>query len=240
MANNWARDRATCFYLLGGAGGLVVVAFGFGWTYAVPMARGTFAAPWFVHLHGVSALLWVTAFIAQAALVRRGRTPLHRRYGRLASPLALIIWASGIATAAWAAERDMPEIGSAASSALAGTTTGLTLYMLLVMAAIATRQRPDWHKRLIALATIQLLWPAFFRLRHWFPAVPDPEIWFALVVAYSPILIAAVRDRIKYEGVHPVWLFLAPVIVAEQIAETIWFDRGAQRALGEWLYKFLV
>lgn len=77
---------------------------------------------------------------------------------------------------------------------MAGTITGLTLYLVLVGAAVATRRRPDWHKRLAMLATIQVLWPAFFRLCHLLPAVPNPDITFAFVLAYSPIVIAAVRD----------------------------------------------
>ncbi len=239
MANPWAWDRATLFYLGFGLFGLVVIAFGFGWTYAVPMARRTFSAPWFVHLHGASALAWVLAFIGQALLVRNRRTPLHRRLGQAALPLSLLVWASGIATAVWAARRDMFEQGAAATSALSGTVTGLSLFVALVAAAIVTRKRPDWHKRLVMLATIQVLWPAFFRLRHWVPSVPDPEIWFALVLAYSPILVAAFRDRSGYGKIHPVWLFIAPALVVEQSLEVAFFDQGIQRGFGQWLYALL-
>lgn len=193
-----------------------------------------------MHLHGATALGWILLLIGQAALVRMRHTPLHRRIGQLARPVALSVWAGGIASAVWAAQRDLPEQGTAATSSLAGTVMGLSLYLLLVIAAVATFRTPDWHKRLVMLATIQLLWPAFFRLRHWFPAVPDPEIWFALVLAYLPILIAAVRDRMRYGTVHPVWLFVAPALIAEQIAEVIWFDHGVQRAFGQWLYAMLV
>jgi len=45
MTNPWARDRATWFYLGFGLFGLLVVAFGFGWTYAVPMVLGTMVRP---------------------------------------------------------------------------------------------------------------------------------------------------------------------------------------------------
>jgi hypothetical protein len=164
-----------------GLAGLAVVALGFGLTYAAPMVRRTFSAPWYVHLHGASALLWVLMMIGQAQLVRVRRTPLHRQLGQVAVPLAVLIWASGIATGVWAAARDLPEQGSAATSSLGGTVTGLTLYVLLVIGAIATRRRPDWHKRLVLLATIQVLWPAFFRLRHWLPDLPDPDIGLALI-----------------------------------------------------------
>ncbi|MEJ7776103.1 MAG: hypothetical protein WKF52_01690 [Sphingomicrobium sp.] len=79
MANPWARDRATSFYLGFALVGLSVIALGFGVTYVVPMARRTFSAPWFVHLHGTSALGWIVLLIVQSRLVRNRQTPLHRR-----------------------------------------------------------------------------------------------------------------------------------------------------------------
>lgn len=235
----WVRDRATFFYLGYGLIGLLVVAVGFGFTYGLPLARGTFSAPWFVHLHGASSLAWVLLFIGQAALVKAERTPSHRKVGRIALPLAVLVWGSGIATAVWAANRDILEQSTAATSAFLGTLTGLSIFVLIVGAAIVARKRSDWHKRLVLLATIHLLWPAFFRLRHWLPAVPDPEIWLALVMAYSPILVAAARDRWIYGKVHPVWLVVGPVLVLEQSVEVASFDRGFQRELGQWLFALL-
>jgi hypothetical protein len=239
MANAWVRDRATLFYLGFGLMGLGVVALGFGVTYAAPMVRRSFQAPWFVHFHGATALCWVLLLILQANLARGSGTQLHRRLGRIALPLALAVWASGLATAAWAARRDLPELGTAATSSLAGTATGLSIFVLLVIAAVALRSRPDWHKRLVMLATIQLLWPAFFRLRHWLPAVPDPEIWFALVLAYSPIAVAAVRDLRRFGKIHPVWLYIGPALVVEQSVEFVLFDRGPMRSFGQWLFGVL-
>jgi hypothetical protein len=203
------------------------------------MARGAFHAPWFVHLHGASALAWISVFIAQATLVRRGRTRVHRRLGILALPLGLTVWATGIATATWAARRDHPELGTVASSALAGTVTGLSLYFAFVMAAIALRRRPDWHKRLMLLATVQVLWPAFFRLRHLLPMIPKPEITFALALAYLPILVAALRDRLRYGQIHPALLYLGAALVLEQSLEVALFDQGVQRQFGQWLYALL-
>ena len=239
MGYLWVRDRATLFYFGYGLVGLLVIAVSFGFTYGLPVARGTFSAPWFVHLHGASSLAWVLLFIGQAALVRAERTPSHRMVGRIALPLAVLVWGSGIATAVWAANRDILEQSTAATSALLGTVTGLSIFVLLIGAAIVAWKRSDWHKRLVLLATIHLLWPAFFRLRHWLPAVPDPEIWLAMVMAYSPILVAAARDRWIYGKVHPVWLFIAPVLVLEQSIEVASFDRGIQRALGQWLFALL-
>jgi hypothetical protein len=135
------------------------------------MVRRSFSAPWFVHLHGALALGSIILLLAQTQLVRLRRLPLHHWLGQLSLPLALLIWLSGIATGVRAAARDLPEQGTAATSSLGGTVTGLTLYLLIVITAVATRRKPEWHKRLVMLATIQLLWPAFFRLRHLLPFV---------------------------------------------------------------------
>ena len=239
MANPWARDRATNFYLGYGLFAVIAVLIGFSTTYALPMARQTFSAPWFVHLHGASALGWVLLLITQTQLVRAQRTPLHRRIGLIGLPLAILVWISGVATAAWAAERDYPTTGSAASSNLAGTTIGLGLFVALVVAAVIFRKQPDWHKRLLILATIQVLWPAFFRWRHLLPMIPNPDVWLAIVLAYAPIVVAALRDYRICGRIHPVWLYVAPALVFEQVVEFIFFDRGPVRALGQWLYSLL-
>jgi len=239
MVNVWARDRANWFYLSFGIFALAIVLLGFSTTYIIPMAWRSFSAPPIVHLHGAAALAWVTIVIVQASLVSRSRTPIHRRFGLSALPLALLVWVSGIYTSVWAANRDLADQGTAATSSLAGSAIGLSLYLGLVIAAVMLRRRPDWHKRLILLATIQLLWPAFFRLRHLMPMIPNPEIWLALVLAYSPVVIFALRDRLVCGRIHPVWLFVAPALILEQSIEFAMFDRGALRTLGQWIYSLL-
>ena len=239
MANPWARDRANWFYLGYGLFALAAVLIGFSTTYVLPMARRTFDAPWVVHLHGGAATLGVILLIVQTWLVRAQRTPRHRWIGAVGLPVAATAWASGIATASWAARRDIGDIGTAASSNLASTSIGLSLFLGLVIAAILLRRRPDWHKRLILLATVQLLWPAIFRWRHVLPPFPNPDVWLAIVVAYTPIAVAAYRDWKRFGRLHPVWLFVAPVLVAEQSVEFVYFDRGIIRALGQWLYAYL-
>ena len=236
MANPWARDRAKYFYLGYGLFAVVAVLVGFSTTYFIPLSRRTFDAPWVVHFHGASAFGWVLLLICQASLVRGQNTPLHRRLGQVGLPLAVAVWATGIATAFWAAKRDFPNTGTAATSNLASTTIGLSIFLALVITAIALRRRPDWHKRLIVLATIQVLWPAIFRWRHVLPPMPDPDIWLAIVVAYTPIAVAAARDFLSYGRFHPVWLYIAPAVVAEQSVEFVYFDRGVIRSLGQWLF----
>jgi hypothetical protein len=238
MANVWVRDRARAFYAGYGLLALAAVFIGFGTTYALPMARGTFVAPATVHLHGALCLAWVLLFILQTFLVRARRTPLHRSLGLAAIPIAVGILVSGMATAAWATERDLATVPTAPANMI-GTLTSLSIFTGLVIFAIGMRSRPDWHKRLMMLATIVVLWPAFFRFRHLMPFVPQPEIWLALVLADLPILVAAVRDKLVYGRVHPVWWVFGIALVVEQVAELLLFETAFWNGLGLSLYTIL-
>jgi uncharacterized membrane protein YozB (DUF420 family) len=237
MGNPWARDRASRFYLGFSLVGLAAIAIGFSTTFILPMYRGTFVAPAIVHLHGALALSWIVLLITQSSLVRAQLTPLHRRVGLIGLPLAIGILATGVLVAFWAARRDYPSQGPVAASLMVGVFTTLTLFALLVGLAILWRRWPDWHKRLLLLATILVLWPAWFRFRHLMPWVSRPEFWLAYIVALSPIGVAALRDRWKYGFVHPVWVYFGTAVILEQGLEVLAFDSPAWRSIGMWLFQ---
>lgn len=239
MASIWAGDRAQRFYAGIGLFGLTAIAIGFSTTYFIPMSRGTFTAPTFVHIHGLSAFSWVTLLLVQALLIRNGRTRLHMRIGQAALPLATALWGSGILTACWAARRDLPAQGVVAVSSFMGTVTGLSLFLAFVAAGYVTRRRPAAHKRWMALATIAVLWPAIFRWRHLLPAMSRPDIILGMFVANVPIVIAMLRDRFRYGEVHPVWLVGGTFWFVEQGFEVAIFDTHWSAPIGRALLHIL-
>lgn len=90
------------------------------------------------------------------------------------------------------------------------------------------------------LATLVVLWTAFFRFRHLMPWVPRPDLWLGLVLADLPILIAAVRDRIVYGHVHPVWAIFGTLLIAEKSLETmLLFETTLWRDLRAGVYRLL-
>lgn len=224
MASLWAADRGRWFYAGIALTGLVAVAIGFSTTYIGPIARGSFHAPLIVHIHGLCALSWLLLLGSQALLVRGNRTRVHMLVGRLGFPLAVAIWASGIMTAAWAARRDVASQGAFAEASLAGTFDSLSFFLLFVIVAIWARKDASTHKRLMALATIALWWPAFFRWRHVFPPSDRPDILYGMLIANIPLLVAMLRDRFKYGVVHPVWLIGGCLWFVEQGIEVLAFD----------------
>src|SRR5690606_18902661 len=121
--------------------------------------------------------------------------------------------------------RELKEgLGQTAISGIVGSCTSGIIFLALVIAGLLSRNNAAAHKRLMLLATIVVLWPAWFRFRHYFPSVPRPDIWFAVVLADSLIVIAIIRDKLTYRKIHPVLLYVGLFIIAEHAFEVMMFD----------------
>lgn len=228
---------------------LLAVAIGFGRTYGAPMARGTFAAPAIVHIHGAFAFAWVLLFALQPLLIRVRRFPWHRQLGRAGLPLAIGVALTMIPAGVFQVTRDLaaggaggpggPGANDAAVSAMVGVLTSGVMFVALVAAGIVQRRDRDAHARWLLLATLVVLWPAWFRFRHWFPSVPRPDVWFAVVLADAWIVVAMLRDRLTRGAVHPVLAWAGTAIIAEQTLEVLAFDTPLWRATAQAVYESL-
>lgn len=225
------------FYTAMGGVALLAVAVGFGRTYALPMSRGQFNVPVWLHVHGALALTWVMLFLVQPLLVRVRAARWHRRIGMAGLPLAMAIAVSMIPAGLVQVARERQAGGGASS--LLGVVTGGFIFAALVTAGIAARRDREAHARWMLLATLQLVWPAWFRFRHWFPNVPSPEVWFAFVLAYVWIGVAALRDHRVRGAVHPVLAWGGTLLVLEQGFEVLAFDSTWWRATAQALYGWL-
>lgn len=232
--------KRSWFFVAMGAVALCAVLVGFGRTYLVPISRGTFAAPWVVHLHGAFALSWVLLFVAQPLLVRFGALRMHRRIGRIGVPLAIGVAITMLPAGVFQATRDAAAgAGPTGISTVLGVLTSGLLFIALVVAGIMTRRDREAHARWLLLATLVVIWPAWFRFRHWFPGGPRPDIWFGVVLAYSWIVVAMMRDKLVRGAVHPVLLYGGGAVIAEQAFELLAFDRAWWRAAAQLLYGAL-
>lgn len=232
-----ARQGRSVFFVAMALFAAAVAILGFSPTFFLPLSRGAFSAPPVVFWHGGFAFAWIALFLLQPSLIRLDRYDIHRLTGALGALVALGVAVTGVGVGLFAVERDLAAgLGDTAVSALVGVYTSMAMFLGLVVAAVLMRGRPETHKRLMLLATIVVLWPAWFRIRHYFPGVPRPDLWFALVAADSLILVAMLRDRLAFGRVHPVLLWVGPAIIAEQTLEALMFDSPAWRVLAGWLY----
>lgn len=233
------RSRSWFFTAMGVVAAIAVIV-GFGRTYAVPMARQTFHAPVVVHIHGMFAAAWLLLFLVEPLLVRWRKITLHKQLGRLGLPLAIGIVLTMIPAGLFQVTRDSQAGGGpAAISALLGVLTSGVVFLALVTAGIITRRNREAHARWMLLATLFVIWPAWFRFRHYFPSVSNPDLWFGIVLAYFWIGVAAVRDRLVRGAVHPVIAWGGLAVVAETALEVIAFDSHWWRVAAHALYAWL-
>lgn len=228
------------FFTAMGAVALFAVCVGFGRTYAAPMLLGTFTGPNVLHIHGAFALAWVLLFLLQPLLIRWRSVALHRTLGLLGLPLALGVAVTMVPAGLFQVERDLAAgFGPEAVSGLLGVFTSGLLFTALVTAGIVARRQREAHARWMLLATLLVVWPAWFRFRHWFPWVPRPEFWFGVVIPMGWVVVAMVRDYRLRGVMHPVLAYAGMALIMEQAFELVAFDSPWWRAASEALYAWL-
>jgi hypothetical protein len=217
-ARTAARSR---FFLQMGFMFLAIALVGFSTTFFIPLARGTFRAPAIIHIHAVLLFGWLFFFILQASLIQKRKVLTHRQLGVVGAALCISIVISGVLVGLHATRRDLAAGGG---DPVLGQFVNILIEMLLfgalVAAAIVLRRDRESHKRLLVLATISALAPAWLRLRHLFPEVPNPFVTFSLL-ADSLLLVAIARDWIVLKRVHPVYLWAGAAMVAVHAVELL-------------------
>lgn len=109
-------------------------------------------------LHGLFCLAWVLVFAAQAWLIRSRNVRLHRRLGIAAAIIAIGVTLSTlwVFIAVWKGW-DAMEVWGKANRIL------LPSYAVLILLGYLNRSRPDFHKRLLLIATLYMLEPVLSR-----------------------------------------------------------------------------
>jgi len=219
---------------------LFAVIAGFFTTYIRPSFNGTLSIPPVVHIHGFFALGWVVLFSAQTVFIRVKNIRLHMSLGYLGLFIAAGITVTMLPTGLFQVNRDLKNgLGDTAISSILGIITTLLAFLIFVTAGFLYRKKPKMHKRLFLFATIILIWPAWFRFRHYFPSVPRPDIWFGVVMADSLIIFLWIADKITYGKIHPVSLWCGALIISEHIIEILTFDSGPWRMISKSIYHAL-
>jgi FtsH-binding integral membrane protein len=229
-----ARPR-TKFFLYMTWAFLAIAVAGFSTTFFIPMARGAFRAPPVIHVHAAIVFGWLLMLILQATLVQRRDLARHRQFGAAGALLAAGVAVTGVLVGIHATRRD---IASGGDDFVVGQFVNILIEMLLfgalVAAAIAMRRDSEAHKRLLLLAAISMLGPAWLRFRHFLPWVPNPFVTFSFV-ADAVLLVAIARDRIVLKRVHPAYLWGGGAMVAVHAIELAAIRSEPWLRLSRWL-----
>ncbi|MGB0219599.1 MAG: hypothetical protein ACPGJF_09730 [Sinimarinibacterium flocculans] len=214
---------------------LVIAVAGFSTTYFVPLAHGNFSAPAVIHVHGILLFGWLAFLILQSALIQGRQFTLHRQLGVAGGGLCAAIVISGVLVGLHATHRDLAD---GANDFVLGQFVNILIEMALfgtmVVAAIAVRRDRESHKRLLVLATISALAPAWLRLRHLLPGVPNPFVTFSLL-ADSLLLLVIARDWIALKRIHPVYLWVGSAMVGVHVIELLAIRSALWITTARWL-----
>lgn len=179
---------------------VAISVLGFARTYYLKGYFATPELPALVHVHGVVMTLWLALFVAQVALVAADRRDWHRRLGAAGAVLAVAIVVVGYFTAIEGARRGVTP-GPPPLAFLAIPLSVVLVFAIFVAAALHYRRRPDYHKRLMVLATLTVIQPATARFAVDVLGLTSPPVFFAITVA---VLLAFLAwDTASHRRLHP-------------------------------------
>ena len=162
-----------------------------------------------VAAHAMFMGAWLALFFAQAWLVARRRAAVHRRLGLASIPIAAGIVVTGYAATVAMVRRgydlsgDLSRPPATAVEQTVFQFGALLLFTGLVAMALFLRHRPEAHKRLLTLATLQVLMtaPLAHLVGHFgLPGVILPAWGVAVVVT---VMAYDWRSRTR---IHPISL----------------------------------
>jgi hypothetical protein len=212
-----------------------IVFAGFARTYYLRGFFTTEPLSGLLHLHGLVFTSWLLLFVTQTTLVAAGRTDIHRRLGVAGGVLAATMLVVGVLTAIHAAQRGGTPLGMPPLRFIAIPLGDLSVFSILVTAALLYRRKPEIHKRLMLCATIAILAPATSRLPFAFIRHIGPVAFFGL--ADLVLLACIVYDLVSRRKVHPAYWWAAFLIVASQPLRLILSGTHAWLAFAQWLTR---
>ena len=205
-----------------------IVVAGFMRTFFLPLANHTFAAPWFVYVHGTLFFTWIALLVTQTSLIASRDVARHRRLGLLAVALIPLMVASAVTVAFWSTARDYRAGGGDATIAFFfGQLMDMVMFAAFAIAALLARRRPQWHKRLILLATLAVLGAAVGR-------IPDRRGRSANYVTLIFVVAILGYDLLSQRRAHVITIVGGTALMVGTFTEDVigstpqWLAMGAQ------------
>jgi hypothetical protein len=186
----------------------MVVVYGFSRTVGPRLIHPPSPPPVVLYFHAVLFTGWLAFFIVQSALIRTRNVKVHRQLGWFGLALGIAIPIMGITTAIVMTRWRVREGQTDFASFLIVPLFDMLAFTVAFGLAFYWRKKPEFHRRLILIASCALTAAGFGR----FPASLVPENWFYVGVDVL-ILLGVVRDLIVTKRVHPVYLYGLPLLM---------------------------
>jgi len=226
------------FFLVMFALAALIVFVGFAPTFYL---RSVFAGPALSPLmlvHGIVFSAWIVLILAQTLLIRSARWRTHRTLGVVGAGIAAAMVALGVSVALQAAAQGTLGVRfhQEPLEFLVIPLGQILIFGGLVAAAIALRRRPATHKRLMVIATLNLIAPAVVRAADKLFHIANPAV--ALVVLGAGVTTCILYDIRTRGRVHPVFGVVGPLTLLSFPLRLALSHTAAWHATAEWLTRF--
>jgi len=194
------------------------VVWGFSHTVVQNLFKAKPEKPLLLWIHGAAFSAWMVLFIVQSGLIRIRKVSIHRTLGWVAAALATVMVVLGLAVAVYLTRWDIKVLHQTGiESFLSIPFLDMAGFGTCIALAILWRKRPDFHRRLVFLATCELLDAGIGRFDFWF----NHSIFYIGVDLF--IVAGMMRDVVVDGRVHKVYLYALPVLIVGQgLAVYLW------------------
>ena len=212
----------------------LIVFVGFSRTYYLKGMFGTPPLSILAHVHGVLFTSWLLLLIVQVTLVTVRRTDIHRRLGIAGGVLAVLMVCAGILMSLNTVWRTTNRTDALqAIRFLTIPFFDMVVFAILVAAAFYYRRKPEFHKRLMVVATIAILPAAISRIPLTFIRSNGALAFFGLA---DLLLVACVLyDCVVYRRLQPAYLWGGLLLIASHPVRIIIGGTAAWRTFAGWM-----
>lgn len=195
-----------------------LVVWGFSHTVDANLFHANPPRPLLLWMHGAAFSTWVLFFIAQSTLIRVRNVSVHRTLGWFGTGLAAAMVGLGLTIAVVMARFDTLALHEkGVDSFVSIPFWDMLVFGMCIALAILWRKKPEYHRRLLFIATCQLMDAPIGRFDFWF----NHSIFY--VALDLLIVLGVVRDLVVDRRIHKVYLYALPaLVVGQSIAVYLW------------------
>ena len=200
-----------------------IVVWGFSHTVDANLFHANPPRPWLLWIHATAFSTWVVFFIVQSSLVRTRKVSVHRFLGWFGAGLATLMVVLGCTIAVVMARFDTVVLHQKGADAfLSVPFTDMAIFGVCIALAIYWRKRPEYHRRLLFIASCELMDAAIGRFDFLF----NHNLFYPGLDLL--IVLGMLRDWMVDGRVHKVYLYALPTMIAVQ-ALTVYAWRANPR-----------
>jgi len=210
-ANPFKTFLSRYFYLCMALVMAGLVVWGFSHTINASLIHANPPRPLLLWIHGSAFAAWIVLFIAQSSLVRVRKVSVHRTLGWFGAGLAAVMVVLGITIAVIMTRFDTAVLHQkGVAPFLSIPFEDMIIFGGCMALAIYWRRKPDYHRRLVFIATCQLMDAAIGRFDFWF----NHNLYYP---GLDLLIVAGmVRDWIVDGRVNKVYLYALPALIVLQ------------------------